>query len=266
MDTKNKKSLFERFSDRMTAFAGSSYAFICAVSIVVIWAASGPLFNFSETWQLVINTGTTIITFLKNKSENQTDSLEVRKLKGLIRRRESYAATRYIGLEDKNIHFLDMPFYETGRIKKSPIDADDIAMVAAIIEKIKPHQIFAAGDLSDPHGTHKVCLNAILNAMKQLKPNPFMNDCWLWLYSGAWHEWEIHDIDMAVPLSPEEVLLKRHAILYHQSQKDKVMFQGSDSREFWVRAEDRNKHTAKLYDDLGLAEYQAMEAFKRLDY
>lgn len=207
-----------------------------------------------------------IITFLKNKSENQTDSLEVRKLKGLIRRRESYAATRYIGLEDKNIHFLDMPFYETGRIKKSPIDADDIAMVAAIIEKIKPHQIFAAGDLSDPHGTHKVCLNAILNAMKQLKPNPFMNDCWLWLYSGAWHEWEIHDIDMAVPLSPEEVLLKRHAILYHQSQKDKVMFQGSDSREFWVRAEDRNKHTAKLYDDLGLAEYQAMEAFKRLDY
>ena len=207
-----------------------------------------------------------IIRSLNNKTENEVDSLEVRKLKGLIRRRESYAATRYIGLKDENTHFLDLPFYETGQIKKNPLGADDIAIVAAIIAKIKPHQVFAAGDLADPHGTHEVCLNAIFAAMKQLKSESYMNDCWLWLYRGAWHEWDIHEIDMAVPLSPDEVMIKRHAILYHQSQKDRVMFQGNDSREFWVRAEDRNKNTAKLYDDLGLAQYEAMEAFKRFDY
>ena len=207
-----------------------------------------------------------VIRSLNNKTENEVDSLEVRKLKGLIRRRESYAATRYIGLKDENTHFLDLPFYETGQIKKNPLGVDDIAIVAAIIAKIKPHQVFAAGDLADPHGTHEVCLNAIFAAMKQLKSESYMNDCWLWLYRGAWHEWDIHEIDMAVPLSPDEVMIKRHAILYHQSQKDRVMFQGNDSREFWVRAEDRNKNTAKLYDDLGLAQYEAMEAFKRFDY
>ncbi|MDI5950388.1 glucosamine-6-phosphate deaminase [Flavobacterium sp. LB2P84] len=207
-----------------------------------------------------------VINFLNNKTENQIDSLEVRKLKGLIRRRESYAATRYIGLKDEKTHFLDLPFYETGQIKKNPLSLDDIAIVKDIIAKIKPHQVFAAGDLADPHGTHEVCLNAIFEAMKQLKSESYMNDCWLWLYRGAWHEWDIHQIDMAVPLSPDEVTIKRHAILYHQSQKDRVMFQGNDSREFWVRAEERNKNTAKLYDDLGLAEYEAIEAFKRFDY
>jgi glucosamine-6-phosphate deaminase len=207
-----------------------------------------------------------VIDSLTNKKENEVDSLEVRRLKGLIRRRESYAATRYIGLKDENTHFLDLPFYETGQIKKNPLGIDDIAIVAAIIAKIKPHQVFAAGDLADPHGTHEVCLNAIFAAMKHLKSESYMNDCWLWLYRGAWHEWDIHEIDMAVPLSPDEVMIKRHAILYHQSQKDRVMFQGNDSREFWVRAEDRNKNTAKLYDDLGLAQYEAMEAFKRFDY
>jgi glucosamine-6-phosphate deaminase len=207
-----------------------------------------------------------VIEFLNNKTENQIDSLEVRKLKGLIRRRESYAATRYIGLKDENTHFLDLPFYETGMVKKKPLGLEDIAIVKDIIAKIKPHQVFAAGDLADPHGTHEVCLNAIFAAMKELKPEKYMDDCWLWLYRGAWHEWDIHEIDMAVPLSPSEVLLKRHAILYHQSQKDRVMFQGNDSREFWVRAEDRNKNTAILYDELGLAEYEAIEAFKRFDY
>jgi glucosamine-6-phosphate deaminase len=209
---------------------------------------------------------TSVIDFLNNKTENQVDSLEVRKLKGLIRRRESYAATRYIGLKDENTHFLDLPFYETGQIKKNPLGIDDVAIVKNIIAKIKPHQVFAAGDLADPHGTHEVCLNAIFAAMKELKSESYMDDCWLWLYRGAWHEWDIHEIDMAVPLSPDEVMLKRHAILYHQSQKDRVMFQGNDSREFWVRAEDRNKDTAKLYDNLGLAEYKAIEAFKRFDY
>ena len=206
------------------------------------------------------------IDSLNNKSDNQVDSIEIRRLKGLIRRIESYAAVRYIGLKDNNIHFLDMPFYETGQVKKKPIGEQDITVVMEIIEKIRPHQIFAAGDLADPHGTHEVCLNAIFAALKRLKPKPYMHDCWLWLYRGAWHEWDLHEIDMAVPLSPDEVTIKKHAILYHQSQKDRVMFQGNDSREFWVRAEDRNKNTAKLYDDLGLAEYEAIEAFKRFDY
>ncbi|SHG35332.1 glucosamine-6-phosphate deaminase [Flavobacterium segetis] len=209
---------------------------------------------------------TSVISFINAKKQGEIDSAEVRKLKGLIRRRESYAATRYIGLKDENTHFLDLPFYETGLVQKNPLGSTDIAIVKDIISKIKPHQVFAAGDLADPHGTHEVCLNAIFAAMAQLKSEPYMNDCWLWLYRGAWHEWDIHEIDMAVPLSPDEVLLKRHAILYHQSQKDRVMFQGNDSREFWVRAEDRNKNTAKLYDDLGLAEYEAIEAFKRFEY
>ncbi len=206
------------------------------------------------------------IDFLNNKSENEVDSIEVRKLKSLIRRRESLAAVRYIGLKDENTHFLDLPFYETGHVKKNPVNEKDINLVADIIAKIKPHQIFAAGDLADPHGTHEICLNIIFDALKKLKPNAYMNDCWLWLYRGAWHEWDLHEIDMAVPLSPDEVMIKRHSILYHQSQKDRVMFQGNDSREFWVRAEDRNKNTAKLYDALGLAEYEAIEAFKRFDY
>ena len=211
--------------------------------------------NFSE-----------IIDFLNNKTENQIDSLEVRKLKGLIRRRESYASVRHLGMKDENVHFLDLPFYETGQIMKKPISEADVDIVVSIIEKIKPHQIFAAGDLADPHGTHEVCLNAIFGALKKLKSKDYMKDCWLWLYRGAWHEWEIQEIDMAVPLSPDEVALKKAAILFHQSQKDRVMFQGNDTREFWLRAEERNRNTAKLYDDLGLAEYEAIEAFKRFEF
>jgi glucosamine-6-phosphate deaminase len=205
-----------------------------------------------------------VIDFLNNKSENQIDSLAVRKLKGLIRRRESYAALRYIGLKDENIHFLDLPFYETGQVKKNPLTEKDISIIKDIITLIKPHQIFAAGDIADPHGTHEVCLNAVTTAMKVLKANKYMDNCWLWLYSGAWREWDINVINMAVPLSPHEVLLKRHAILYHQSQKDKVMFQGDDSREFSIRVEERNRKTAIHYNLLGLTEYEAIEGFKKM--
>jgi glucosamine-6-phosphate deaminase len=208
---------------------------------------------------------TEVIDFLNKKSENQIDSLAVRKLKGLIRRRESYGAVRYIGLKDENIHFLDLPFYETGQVKKNPIGQKDIDIIKEIIALIKPHQIFAAGDIADPHGTHEVCLNAVTTAMKALKSNKYMDNCWLWLYSGAWREWDINAINMAVPLSPHEVLLKRHAILYHQSQKDKVMFQGDDSREFWLRVEERNKKTAVHYNLLGLTEYEAIEGFKKIE-
>lgn len=204
-----------------------------------------------------------IIDFLNNKTDNDIDSAEVRKLKGLIRRSESLAATRYLGLNDRNVHFLDLPFYETGTIKKKNLSQQDINIMCSLIESIKPHQIYAAGDLADPHGTHKVCLDALIESLEKLKHNSFMGDCWVWLYRGAWHEWESYQIDMAVPMSPDQVLKKRHAIFYHQSQKDGVMFQGDDSREFWVRVEDRNRLTAKKYNDLGLADYAAIEAFKR---
>jgi glucosamine-6-phosphate deaminase len=207
-----------------------------------------------------------IIDYLKQKQKHDISPIEVRRLKGLIRRNESYASTRYLGLEDENVHFLDLPFYETGTIKKKPLSNEDVKMMCDIIEKIKPHQIYAAGDLVDPHGTHKVCLDVLTLALKKLKQKPFMNECWVWLYRGAWHEWESSEIDMAVPMSPDQVLKKRHAIFYHQSQKDGVMYLGDDFREFWVRVEDRNRLTAKKYNDLGLTEYAAIEAFKRYHF
>jgi len=207
-----------------------------------------------------------VIDFLNQKTENDIDSIETRKLKGLIRRSESFAATRYLGLDDANVHFLDLPFYETGTTKKNNLSNIDIDIISNLIEDIKPHQVYAAGDLADPHGTHKVCLDAIFMALKKLKSNNYMKDCWLWLYRGAWHEWEPYEIEMAVPMSPDQVLKKRHVIFYHQSQKDGVMFQGDDSREFWVRVEDRNRLTAEKYNALGLADYAAIEAFKRYKY
>ena len=164
-----------------------------------------------------------VINFLKNKSDNNIDSLEVRKLKGLIRRSESLAATRYLGVNDTNVHFLNLPFYETGTVKKKNLSIDDVNIMCNLIEDIKPHQIYAAGDLADPHGTHKVCLDSLFEALERLKHNKYMDDCWVWLYRGAWHEWESNQIDMAVPMSPDQVLKKRHAIFYHQTQKDGVM-------------------------------------------
>ena len=225
--------------------------------------------KFAEISKFFDTTGKTseeIIEFLQNKLDHTIDSLEVRKLKGLIRRSESLAATRYLGITDDYVHFLDLPFYETGTVKKKNLAAKDIAIMCELIEYIKPHQIYAAGDLADPHGTHKVCLDSLFAALKKVKHKKYMKDCWVWLYRGAWHEWESYDIEMAVPMSPDQVLKKRHAIFYHQTQKDGVMFQGDDSREFWVRVEDRNRLTAKKYNDLGLADYAAIEAFKRYHF
>ncbi len=207
-----------------------------------------------------------LIKELKNKKPDKIDSLEVRKLKGFIRKREAVAATRYFGIPDTNTHFMNLPFYETGRIKKNPASKKDVLMTSSLINKIKPHQIYAAGDLEDPHGTHKVCLDIIFEALGSLKGEKFIKDCWLWLYRGAWLEWDIHEIDMAVPMSPAQVLRKRKAIFYHQTQKDGVMFQGQDLREFWVRAEERNNETAEKYKKMGLAEYAAIESFKRHYY
>ncbi len=206
------------------------------------------------------------ILFLSNKQNSEIDTPEVRHIKGLIRKGEARSTSLFVGLPEKQIHFMELPFYETGTIEKKPIGKEDIQLTIDLIEKIKPHQIYAAGDLADPHGTHKVCLDAIFEAMKILKPKPFMKDCWLWLYRGAWQEWGIDEIEMAVPMSPDQVLEKRHGIFKHQSQKDGVVFQGFDAREFWQRAEDRNSETAMMYQQLGLATYAAMEAFVKWEY
>ena len=217
-----------------------------------------------------ISEDSSVYTDLKNellhKEKNTMDSLALRKLKGTIRKRESLAATRYIGIPDDQVHFLNLPFYESGKIKKNPPSQQDIDITNQLIQSVKPHQIFAAGDLADPHGTHRICLNILFDSIDQLKSESFMEDCWVWLYRGAWQEFEVHEIEMAVPMSPDQVLRKRKAIFYHQSQKDSVMFQGSDDREFWVRAEDRNRLSAKRYRDLGLSDYQAMELFQRYHY
>ena len=201
--------------------------------------------------------------FLRHKKPGQVDSPEVQTIKGMIRRGEARAAGRSCGLPDERLHFLDMPFYETGRVKKKPLGERDIAMVVELLRKIGPHQIYAAGDLSDPHGTHRVCLNAVLTACHRCEKDEWFTNCDVWLYRGAWHEWGPHEIEMAVPLSPTEVERKRVAIFKHQSQKDRALFPGPDMREFWKRAEDRNRDTAQLYDKLGLSEYEAMEGFVR---
>lgn len=201
--------------------------------------------------------------FLKDKSASDTDNKEVRKIKELIRKGEARAGARYCGLEDDHIHFLNLPFYETGKVRKKPITQADIDIVKNLIETIRPHQIYAAGDLADPHGTHRVCLDAILQALTQLNSKSWIKDCWLWLYRGAWFEWGINEIQMSVPLSPSQLLRKRRAIFMHQSQKDRPPFPGEDDREFWLRAEERNRDTAEKYRSLGLADYEAMEAFRR---
>lgn len=207
-----------------------------------------------------------VVTQLKEKKPGQVDSQEVLTIKGLIRRGEAKAGCRSAGIPDSQAHFLDMPFYETGKVKKKPLGEEDIQIIVDLIKEIKPHQIYAAGDLSDPHGTHRVCLAAIFEAVNRLKNESWMKDCYVWLYRGAWQEWDIDEIEMAVPLSPDELFRKRKAIFKHQSQKDSALFPGSDKREFWVRAEDRNHATAEGYNALGLAEYEAMEAFVRYKF
>lgn len=203
------------------------------------------------------------LDFLNVKKDGEKDIPALRYVKGLIRKGEAKNTCRFVGVPMENAHFLNLPFYETGAIEKKPIGEDDFRIITDLIEKIQPHQIFAAGDLADPHGTHKVCLDGVFEAVKRLKHKDFMEDCWVWLYKGAWAEWDIDLIEMVVPMSPDQVLKKRHGIFKHQSQKDGVVFQGSDNREFWQRAEERNSATASLYNKLGLAEYAAMEAFVR---
>ncbi|MDA7914838.1 glucosamine-6-phosphate deaminase [bacterium] len=202
---------------------------------------------------------------LRKKQPGQVDSDQVQRIKGLIRRGEAREGARCCGVKDENLHFLDLPFYQTGRVKKSPISADDINITLDLLRDIQPHQIYAAGDLSDPHGTHRTCLSAILQSCQQCEGDAWYESCAIWLYRGAWQEWPPHQIEMAVPLSPTEVARKRAAIFKHESQKDRALFPGSDVREFWQRAEQRNADTARRYDEIGLAEYAAIEGFVRWD-
>lgn len=207
-----------------------------------------------------------VVEELKKKHPGEADPMDVRMIKTNIRRSEARAACRYLGIPDERVHFLELPFYETGGVKKKPLGREDIEIVKNLIKSVKPHQIFAAGDLSDPHGTHRVCFLAIIAACNELKNEEWFKDCRVWMYRGAWQEWDVADAEMAVPLSPEEVEIKREAIFRHQSQKDRPLFPGSDKREFWQRAEERNHNTAILYDKLGMAEYQAIELFVRYKF
>lgn len=203
-----------------------------------------------------------ILQFLtKEKQPGDVDIQEVLFVKAQIRREEARAACRYIGVKPENVHFLDLPFYETGKVQKGKLSDKDILKIIPLLDEVQPHQIFVAGDLADPHGTHKVCLDAALAAIHELKAKIWMKDCRVWMYRGAWAEWEIDHIEMAVPVSPEQLRRKRNSILKHQSQMESAPFMGNDERLFWQRAEDRNQTTAILYNSLGLASYEAIEAF-----
>ncbi len=202
---------------------------------------------------------------IESKKPGEPEPRELLDIKAAIRRSEAKAACRLVGFnEETHTHFLNMPFYETGAINKGELSQEDIDLIVALLNDIKPHQIYAAGDFSDPHGTHRLCINAVLIAMKQVRNEPWVKDTHIWLYRGAWQEWDLGQVDMAVPLSPAEGLKKHHAIHRHLSQKSMALFPGSDTRDFWQRAEERTQNTAHLYDKLGMAEYQAIEVFVKI--
>ncbi|MEA4983256.1 MAG: glucosamine-6-phosphate deaminase [Paludibacter sp.] len=208
--------------------------------------------KLNEVLDLLLQPGT------ENSQQINKDLLFI---KGQIRREEARSACRFVGLKPENVHFLDLPFYETGQVKKGNLSEADVNIVMDLIKSVNPHQIFVAGDLADPHGTHKVCLNAVLAAIDELKPTGLLDECRVWMYRGAWAEWEIDHIEMAVPISPEQLRNKRNSILRHQSQMESAPYLGNDERLFWQRSEDRNRATANLYQNLGLASYEAIEAF-----
>ena len=224
------------------------------------------LFAIDETKSKKILADAT--AFLKIKRSSEKDTETIRSIKGLIRRSEAKATCKYVGLDEAHIHFMNLPFYETGTIEKNPLSKIDVDLTVELLNSIQPQQVYCAGDFADPHGTHKVCFDVVVEAMLQIKNSgaAWIRDCWLWLYKGAWQEWDIPEIDMAIPMSPDQVVKKRHGIFIHQSQKDIVPFLGSDDREFWQRAEERNANTAQLYARLGLTQYAAMEAFVRFEF
>ena len=221
------------------------------------------IFNNSED-KVITDKYAEIRKFLKEKKDGDIDTRDILTIKGLIRRGEARTACTYNNIPLDHCHFLDLPFYETGRIQKGPLTEADVEIVRNLLREVKPHQVFVAGDLADPHGTHRVCTDAVFAAIDLEKEEgaKWLKDCRIWMYRGAWAEWEIENIEMAVPISPEELRAKRNSILKHQSQMESAPFLGNDERLFWQRSEDRNRGTAALYDSLGLASYEAMEAFE----
>ena len=220
------------------------------------------IFNNSED-KVITDKYAEIRKFLKEKKDGDIDTRDILTIKGLIRRGEARTACTYNNIPLDHCHFLDLPFYETGRIQKGPLTEADVEIVRNLLREVKPHQIFVAGDLADPHGTHRVCTDAVFAAIDLEKEEgaKWLKDCRIWMYRGAWAEGDIENIEMAVPISPEELRAKRNSILKHQSQMESAPFLGNDERLFWQRSEDRNRGTAALYDSLGLASYEAMEAF-----
>ena len=213
--------------------------------------------------QVIKHSYQSVKAFLKNKEQGSPDNAQVLQLKGLIRRGEARLACAYNGIDSEHIHFLDLPFYESGQIEKLPMSERDVTPIQQLLAEVQPHQVYVAADLADPHGTHRKCTDAVLAAINEekLAGASWLGQCRVWMYRGAWAEWDVADIEMCVPMSPEELRQKRNAILRHQSQMESAPFLGNDERLFWQRAEDRNRATAQLYDDLGLACYEAMEAF-----
>ncbi|MBQ7195058.1 MAG: PIG-L family deacetylase, partial [Bacteroidales bacterium] len=207
-----------------------------------------------------------IASLIASKKQGDPEPPGLLSVKAAIRRSEARSACKSFGLPMSNVHFLNLPFYESGGVTKLPCTQEDVDIIKSLMSSLKPDQIYMAGDLADPHGTHRVCTEAALEALSQLREEgaAWTSSCMVWLYRGAWMEWEIGRVDMAVPLSPDEVIEKRHAIYHHLSQKDIVPFPGDDPREFWQRAEDRTQNTARIYDSLGMAEYQAIEVFVKL--
>ena len=234
-----------------------------------IAVSNDSVLKFLEVYSDIFDVNDSFVNDVKKKLLNNNEIIEdkfIREVATKIREKEALAATRYVGLKDEKVHFLRLPFYESGKIVKNKTSKNDSDLMNQIISKIKPHQIYAAGDLADPHGTHAVCIKLLFQSLKKLKKEKFMSNCWVWLYRGAWHEWEINEIDMAVPLSPQQVLKKRKSIFFHKSQNNSVMFQGEDKREFWERVEERNRDIAKQYRKLGMADYEAMETFRRYHF
>jgi glucosamine-6-phosphate deaminase len=198
-----------------------------------------------------------VLDFLGKKQPGDVDIDEVADIKRIIRESEAVAGIEVMGLSRDNARFLNLPFYQTGKVRKDPVGPADVEIVRDLLNELKPEIIFVAGDLSDPHGTHRMCKEAIDGALLEIDfPRPEV-----WLYRGAWQEWSVTEATWLVPMSQEELRLKIQAIFKHQSQKDSAPFPGQDDREFWQRVDARNKETAEILDRLGLAEYFAMEAY-----
>jgi glucosamine-6-phosphate deaminase len=196
-------------------------------------------------------------------ARDPSDAVRTRALKAAICRSEARAAARVCRVDPEHLHFLDLPFYEKAGEVYRQVSAEDIAITARLLQQIRPHQIYAAGDLADPHGTHRICLDILTQALRQSGDEDWFAACEAWLYRGAWADWPIHEVDMAVPLSPAELACKQRAFSQHESQREQAAFSEPDGRNPGQHAEDSARATSRLFDALGLPDYEAIETFHR---